>query len=164
MNTTTPPKAVPPSPVAPEVSPSSSSPSAKNRLPVPPSRPAKAGGWGLAMWLLLGVVAAAGVAYTTRVMLFTAKTMTHIANQPVAFTNTPWDGRVVVNQEAQAALALATVPVVAQTDPTRVPLLGTTRHDETMITKIRPLFKGRVDRVHIAVGDRVEVGVPLVDL
>lgn len=75
-----------------------------------------------------------------------------------------WDGTVRVEPAAQAALGLTTAPVEPQTKPIRLELLGTTRYDEDTLTRIRMLFKGRIDRVHVRVGQEVQAGDPLFDI
>ncbi|MGV3607789.1 MAG: efflux RND transporter periplasmic adaptor subunit [Planctomycetaceae bacterium] len=129
----------------------------------PPSHPS-GGKWSFIIWCLAGALGAGGAVYWAKETFFHAPNAEVVKSTPVSFENTPWDGRVDVSDEAQAALSLATVPVVPQTEAIRLPLLGTTKHDETKVTKIRPLFKGRVEKVHVNVGETVEVGKPLVDL
>ena len=53
---------------------------------------------------------------------------------------------------------LETATVVPQTEPIRLELLGTTEYDSDNQTRIRPLFKGRVDRVYAKVGQLVKKG------
>ena len=59
---------------------------------------------------------------------------------------------------------IATKKAAPQTEPIRLELLGTTEYDTDNLTKIRPLFKGRVDKVHTTVGQTVAKGAPLIDL
>ncbi len=61
----------------------------------------------------------------------------------------------------QTAMGLSTVKAVAQTEPIRLELLGTTEYITETLTKIRPMFKGRVDKVHVAVNQAVKKGDPL---
>lgn len=79
-------------------------------------------------------------------------------------TGRPWDGTLVLSDEARKALDLTTVKVLSQTEPIRLELLGTTANITETLTKVRPMFKGRVDKVHVAVGDAVKKGDPLIDL
>ncbi len=60
-------------------------------------------------------------------------------------------------------MGLETVKVVPQTQPIRLELLGTTEYDSDNQTRIRPLFKGRVDRVYAKVGQVVKKGEPLIE-
>ena len=53
--------------------------------------------------------------------------------------------------------------VVPQTEPIRLELLGTTEYDSDNQTRIRPLFKGRVDRVYAKVGQLIKKGEPLIE-
>ena len=61
-------------------------------------------------------------------------------------------------------MGLATAKAVAQTEPIRLELLGTTEYVSDTLTKIRPMFKGRVDKVYATVGQPVKKGEPLIDL
>lgn len=76
----------------------------------------------------------------------------------------PWDGTLIVSEQARKALDLTTVKVVPQTEPIRLELLGTTANITETLTKVRPMFKGRVDKIHVGVGDAVKKGDPLIDL
>lgn len=76
----------------------------------------------------------------------------------------PWDGSLVLSEQAQKALGLITVKVHPQTEPIRLELLGTTANIAETLTKVRLMFKGRVDKVHVAVGESVKKGDPLIDL
>ena len=51
-----------------------------------------------------------------------------------------------------------------QTEPIRLALLGTTAYDPTSLMLIRPLFKGRVDKVRVELGQQIKQGDPLIDL
>ena len=61
-------------------------------------------------------------------------------------------------------MGLATVKATPQTEPIRLELLGTTEYITDTLTKIRPMFKGRVDKVHVTVNQAVKKGDPLIDL
>ena len=74
------------------------------------------------------------------------------------------DGKIVLPDRARLAMGLATTAVAPQTDPIRLELLGTTEYITDTLTEIRPMFKGRVDKVHVAVNQAVKRGDPLVDL
>ena len=74
------------------------------------------------------------------------------------------DGKIVLPARARQAMGLATTPVLAQTEPIRLELLGTTEYITDTVTDIRPMFKGRVDKVHVTVNQAVKRGDSLVDL
>jgi cobalt-zinc-cadmium efflux system membrane fusion protein len=117
---------------------------------------------------LVGLAIVGGVAYSFRDQLL-HELGQHPTEPPtpprrVEFSNQPWDGTLTLTSEAQAAIGLAVAPVTAQTEATPLPVLGTTKHDETKLTKIRPFFRGRVDKVHVGVGEKVTPDMPLVDL
>jgi multidrug efflux pump subunit AcrA (membrane-fusion protein) len=76
----------------------------------------------------------------------------------------PWDGLVRVNEQAQRALSLTLAAVEPQTEPIRLEILGNTGYMTDFQTMIRPMFKGRADKVHVSAGQNVEEGEPLVDL
>ncbi len=120
--------------------------------------------WKLVVWILfLGVVGI--VLALFRAEIFgTQHTLVPTTDQSSSETNTPWDGLVTITSEAQSAIGVTTQQVVSQTDPMLLPILGTTKHDETKLTKVLPLFKGRAERVYVSVGDHVDAGSPLVDL
>ena len=61
-------------------------------------------------------------------------------------------------------MGIATTTAKPQTEPIRLELLGTTEYDTDNFTKIRPLFKGRVDKVYTTVSQTVKKGDPLIDL
>jgi cobalt-zinc-cadmium efflux system membrane fusion protein len=73
------------------------------------------------------------------------------------------DGVIMLSERAVAGMGLETVKVIPQTEPIRLELLGTTEYDSDNQTRIRPLFKGRVDRVYAKVGQLVEKGEPLIE-
>ena len=74
------------------------------------------------------------------------------------------DGKIVLPERARKAMGLQTTPVLSQTDPIRLELLGTTEYITDTVTDIRPMFKGRVDKVHVTVNQEVKRGDPLIDL
>ncbi|MDG3008164.1 efflux RND transporter periplasmic adaptor subunit [Paludisphaera mucosa] len=76
----------------------------------------------------------------------------------------PWDGSLRLTEAARAALDVQTVEVKPQVRPIRLELLGTTEYISDTLTKVRPMFKGRVDKVHATVGQSVKKGEPLIDL
>lgn len=74
------------------------------------------------------------------------------------------DGMIVLPERARLAMGIATHQVADQTQPIRLELLGTTEYISDTLTEIRPMFKGRVDKVHVAVNQAVRKGDPLIDL
>jgi cobalt-zinc-cadmium efflux system membrane fusion protein len=76
----------------------------------------------------------------------------------------PWDGLVTLGGRMKAAMGIATSRVLPQVEPIRLELLGTTEYDSDNLTKIRPLFQGRVDKVYTTVGRTVSRGDTLIDL
>ena len=76
----------------------------------------------------------------------------------------PWDGSLTVTDKARAAMGIQTAVAKPQTEPIRLELLGTTEYISDTLTKVRPMFKGRVDKVHATVGQSVKKGEPLIDL
>jgi membrane fusion protein, heavy metal efflux system len=76
----------------------------------------------------------------------------------------PWDGFVALSERSLTSMGIVTTLVEPQTKPMRLELLGTTEYDSDNLTKIRPLFKGRVDKVHTTVGKTVKKGDSLIDL
>src|SRR5262249_23735868 len=75
-----------------------------------------------------------------------------------------WDGLVTLPEQKQTVMGISTAKAEAQTEPIRLELLGTTNYITETLTKIRPMFKGRVDRVHVVVNQAVKKGDPLIDL
>ena len=61
-------------------------------------------------------------------------------------------------------MGIVTSRVVQQAEPIQLELLGTTEYDSDNLTKIRPLFQGRVDKVYKTVGQIVSKGDKLIDL
>jgi membrane fusion protein, heavy metal efflux system len=76
----------------------------------------------------------------------------------------PWDGFITLPEEARAAMGIAVEEAKPQTEPIRLELLGTTEYISDTLTKVRPMFKGRVDKVHATVGQSVTKGDALIDL
>jgi cobalt-zinc-cadmium efflux system membrane fusion protein len=76
----------------------------------------------------------------------------------------PWDGFVTLSERGHTSMGIVTATVKRQSEPIRLELLGTTEYDSDNLTKIRPLFKGRVDKVHTTVGKTVKKGEALIDL
>ena len=76
----------------------------------------------------------------------------------------PWDGLVALSKRARASLGLETMRVAPQTEPIHLELLGTTDYDPTSLTRIRTLFKGRVEEVRVEIGQTIKQGEPLIDL
>src|SRR5262249_49237680 len=76
----------------------------------------------------------------------------------------PWDGYVTLSERGHTSMGIATATVNRQSEPIRLELLGTTEYDSDNLTKVRPLFKGRVDKVHTTVGKTVKRGDALIDL
>lgn len=76
----------------------------------------------------------------------------------------PWDGRITLTASQQAAMGIVLTPVVDQQEPIQLPLVGTTKYDEEQLSRVRIMFQGRVDRVHVRTGQEVRRGDPLVDI
>jgi cobalt-zinc-cadmium efflux system membrane fusion protein len=118
------------------------------------------------LWLV--AISVAGIAvYLNRdqLLALTHSPATSTESKPPETGNKgPWDGFVTLPAESQTALGLTTTAALPQTKPIELPLLGTTKHDETRITKIRPLFRGRVEKIHVDVGQKIEKGTPVVEL
>jgi membrane fusion protein, heavy metal efflux system len=84
----------------------------------------------------------------------------HVRFQPPAVSS---DGIITLGEIAVEGMGLEWAKVVSQTEPIRLELLGTTEYDSDNQTRIRPLFKGRVDRVYAKVGQLVTKGEPLIE-
>jgi membrane fusion protein, heavy metal efflux system len=76
----------------------------------------------------------------------------------------PWDGYIVLPEKSRTAIGIETTRAIPQTEPIRLELLGTTEYITDTLTKIRPMFKGRVDKVYVKVGQALKKGDSLVDL
>ncbi|WP_435018167.1 efflux RND transporter periplasmic adaptor subunit [Tundrisphaera sp. TA3] len=77
---------------------------------------------------------------------------------------TPFDGTIRLTEKARAAMGIRSAAAKPQEHPLRLELLGTTEYISDTLTKVRPMFKGRVDKVHVTVGQSVKRGEPLVEL
>jgi membrane fusion protein, heavy metal efflux system len=86
-----------------------------------------------------------------------------LAERPSRIGRT-WDGLITLPEQKQTAIGLSTVKAAAQAEPIRLELLGTTEYISDTLTKVRPMFKGRVDKVHATVGQSVRKGERLIDL
>jgi cobalt-zinc-cadmium efflux system membrane fusion protein len=85
------------------------------------------------------------------------------ANYPPPQAGASDDGVLTVSKEARDGMRLVTVKVAPQVEPINLELLGTTEYDSDNQTKIRPLFKGRVDKVYATVGTYIKKGDPLIE-
>lgn len=91
----------------------------------------------------------------------------HPAEQPVPVTPEPpavWDGLVRVTPEEEKAIGFHTSKVKAQDGPMKLELTGRTAYDDTTITKIRPRFDARVEKVLASIGKKIKKGDALVEL
>ena len=84
----------------------------------------------------------------------------HVQFQPPAVSP---DGIITLGEKAVAGMGLEWAKAVSQTEPIRLELLGTTEYDSDNQTRIRPLFRGRVDRVYAKVGQLIAKGEPLIE-
>ena len=78
--------------------------------------------------------------------------------------NNPWNGLVTVRADQQKTIGFNFAPVKAQTDPIRLELNGRTAYDPNTLTKIRPRFDVRVEKVFAETGKPIKKGDPLVAL
>ncbi|WP_206108202.1 efflux RND transporter periplasmic adaptor subunit [Paludisphaera soli] len=83
---------------------------------------------------------------------------------PPRVASGPWDGAIVVAERAREAMGIRVEPARPQSEPIRLELLGTTEYISDTLTKVRPMFEGRVDKVYVTVGESVRKGDPLIDL
>lgn len=123
--------------------------------------------WGL---LLLAAVAVGYGAWARPEWLARARDLVSAKREapepPAESPPTAWlDGeRLVITPNALKSLGIETVAAEPQTKPMLVDLLGTTAYDGNNLSRVRPMFKGRVDAVHTEVGETVKKGQPLVEL
>jgi cobalt-zinc-cadmium efflux system membrane fusion protein len=83
---------------------------------------------------------------------------------PASEARKPWDGLVAVDDRQREAIGLEAVTVEAQVRPLELVVNGSTSYDPDTQTQIRPKSLGRVDRVHVNLGQHVRKGQPLIDL
>lgn len=76
----------------------------------------------------------------------------------------PWDGRITIARPGVVGIGIVTTRVKAQTEPFPIELPGTTAYDDDNLSKIRPMFRARVDKVHFTIGQTVHKGDALIDL
>lgn len=120
--------------------------------------------WGI--WLLAGAAVAGVLLYVRRDLL--------VAHEPPAADTVARDkpavgavfehGALVVAERCQQAIGLTTTTVGPQIEPMNLELLGTTKYDEDRLSKVRMMFRGRVEKVYAVMGQQVKLGEPLVDL
>lgn len=116
------------------------------------------------LWILLLLIAGAGLG-AWKFGWFTAPQVPTVATalQSAPSTST-WDGMVTLNEKQQAAMGVTFAPVAAQEKPVQLPLVGTTKYDEDRLSRVRIMFRARVDKVHIRTGQTVKTGDPLIDI
>ncbi len=81
-----------------------------------------------------------------------------------AETTGRWDHTLSLDEAQVTSLGLATATVKAQSDPSKLRLVGQTDNDPYTLTTIRPQYNCRVEKVHVREGDPVKKSEPLVDL
>jgi len=79
-------------------------------------------------------------------------------------TNRDWDQLIKVSRDGQDTIGFHFVEVKAQAEPLRLELTGRTAYDTNTITKVRPRFDTRVEKVYASIGQKLKKGEPLVDL
>jgi cobalt-zinc-cadmium efflux system membrane fusion protein len=83
------------------------------------------------------------------------------------FHSTPvgsWDSLVRVTLAEERAIGFAFAKVKKQVEPIRLELTGRTAYDTDTITRVRPRFDTRVEKVIVSRGQKVKKGDPLVEL
>lgn len=108
------------------------------------------------------ILVAAAVGYWKFGLPSEAKPIVTAPAEPVA--KLPFNGYLTLTAAQQQAIGVTVVEIVPQTEPIHLPLLGTTKYDEDSLSRIRIMFKGRVDKVHVRIGYNVKRGDPLVDI
>ncbi len=78
--------------------------------------------------------------------------------------NRPWDHLIPVSRDGQSTYGFNFAEVKGQNSPLRLELTGRTAYDTNTITKVRPRFDARVEKVYAEIGQKVKKGDPLVDL
>jgi cobalt-zinc-cadmium efflux system membrane fusion protein len=81
-----------------------------------------------------------------------------------SLTGGPWDGLIAISAEEEKAIGFDFAPVLEQTEPIKLELNGRTAYDPNTITKVRPRFDTRVEKVFAELGQKVKKGDPLVAL
>ncbi len=75
---------------------------------------------------------------------------------------TPWDRTLSLTEGEIKSIGLEKVPVLEQTDPSALPLFGTTHYVPSTVTLVRTLFDNcRVEEVLVDLGATVKQGDPL---
>ncbi|MGC8643273.1 MAG: efflux RND transporter periplasmic adaptor subunit, partial [Isosphaeraceae bacterium] len=148
-----------------------------------PDRPSRPRGprWGRLVIVLL-VLAAAGYGlyhYRASLPFLMKRAQAYVQEQlegkrqisvaaapspPSAFSNTPWNGAVVLEEGQAQAIGLNLVKVLPQNEPIKLELTGRTAYDPNSLYKVRPRFDTLVEMVHAELGQLVHKGDPLVDL
>ena len=89
----------------------------------------------------------------------------HSKDAPIPKPESSWNGLVKVTKEEKEALGCRIIPVVEQTEPLTLELPAQTDYDLNTLNKVRPRFDNAlVEKVHVAVGQSVKKGDPLLDL
>lgn len=147
---------------------------ADDLLPGPPRRSRPLARWFVTAGVLLAL--ASGLVYAVRkypeelrglwVQVTGPARPKHEPLNPEGPTRTgqPWDGSITLTEKARTAMGVETTRAIPQVEPIRLELLGTTDYITDTLTKIRPMFKGRVDKVYVKVNQPVKKGDPLIDL
>jgi len=98
---------------------------------------------------------------------FSSTPKPHPVDEPAAqspLVTEVWDGLVRVTPDEEKAIGFHVTKVKAQDGPMKLELTGRTAYDDTTITKIRPRFDARVEKVLAAIGKKIKKGDPLVEL
>jgi cobalt-zinc-cadmium efflux system membrane fusion protein len=75
-----------------------------------------------------------------------------------------WDGTIALRADQGQAIGVTLATVAEQTEPTRLDVHGTTAYDPSSLTRVRSRFSCLVSKVHVALGEDVKKGQPLVEL
>jgi membrane fusion protein, heavy metal efflux system len=80
-------------------------------------------------------------------------------------TKEPWNGLVKVTELERKTIGFKISQVVAQTQPIKLEINGTTDYDQNTLNKVRPRFDNAlVEKVYVSAGQPVKKGDPLLDL
>jgi membrane fusion protein, heavy metal efflux system len=136
--------------------------------------------WKLALGALaLAGLGLAGTAYFGKISLarvreaLYATTAGASSSEPVSGSTTSpeppspperWDGLIKVAQVDQEAIGIGFHKVQTQTSPMKLELNGHTAYVPDTITKVRPRFDTKIEKVLASLGQRIKKGDPLVQL
>lgn len=117
--------------------------------------------WSRRNALIVACVAAVAIVAILAIFLFRKKTPETSAEKPAVTTEAKTPNEVILPQEALSEAGLEIVGVTVRPAVALLTFTGTVQANQEQTQQVTPLVGGRVERVLVALGDRVRAGTVL---